>query len=153
MFGYRSSALNCCCVVVNAPIYVTMNIESDNTVKMTQEDIDVQITELKATLEKIIKQISRNIRTLKTKRNTLAAVSRLPAELLSRIFHLARDDANGKYSWIYATLTCRAWRLCALSCATLWTNIDCMKIMWAQEMLSRSRDAPLNIVATKGSHW
>jgi hypothetical protein len=96
-------------------------------------------------------KIDNEIRALKTRRNTLAPISRLPTELLSRIFitiaYSHFDSSNGTdLSWIYAvTAVCGHWRAIALECPGLWCFIGFMYPIWTEEMLKRSKMAPLVI--------
>ena len=100
--------------------------------------------ELQAQIDKEIQKHEEAIRSLRGQRNTLAPVSRLPPELLSRIFLHARDMSDGTEKVLPpASHACRAWRALALACGLLWTQIDCTRLSWAEEMMLRSRGAPL----------
>ncbi|KAI0066389.1 hypothetical protein BV25DRAFT_1835461 [Artomyces pyxidatus] len=72
------------------------------------------------------------------KHNAHSPVSRLPVELLTRIFHLVaiseragdvlwrtsfRDPIGSRLGWIKVTFVCRRWREVALGCAKLWSNV------------------------------
>lgn len=83
-------------------------------------------------------------------------VSRLlPAELLASVFiHIARDSyTDEKYvcstptrpSWFNVSYVCRYWRDVALNCPTLWSYIPATSQRWTEELLVRSRIAPLKI--------
>jgi hypothetical protein len=87
---------------------------------------------------------------LKTCRNTLAPISRLPTEILSKIFiSLAHhfyfhDDDDKELSWIpIVTAVCGHWRAIALECPSLWCLISSSSPIWTEEMLKRSKMAPL----------
>ncbi|KAI0266525.1 hypothetical protein BC834DRAFT_783046, partial [Gloeopeniophorella convolvens] len=100
---------------------------------------------------------------MRTRRNALSLVGRLPPELLSRIFafHAANqpiardpiynyDDPNPpsmaqvELGWITVTHVCRAWRAVALADPSLWrTIVFDLGAEWAGEMLARSRAAPI----------
>ena len=100
--------------------------------------------ELRAEVDKQIQKHKDAIRSLRERRNTLAIISRLPPELLSRIFLHARDMTDGTAKVLPpASHVCRAWRAVALACGLLWSEIDCVRLGWAKEMILRSRGAPL----------
>ncbi|KII87415.1 hypothetical protein PLICRDRAFT_43053 [Plicaturopsis crispa FD-325 SS-3] len=86
---------------------------------------------------------------LKTRRNTLSLISRLPPEILSMIFIAMvcayLPDPTG---WIEATNICRHWRDVALDCPMLWTRIIPGTPLWTGVLLRRSRNAPLTIEST-----
>ena len=89
---------------------------------------------------------------LRSRRNTLASISFLPAELLSRIFHFrAREDtpwpAMGKYSWTAIAHVCQRWRQVALNDSSLWARLigNRPSVEWVSEVLVRARNAPLTI--------
>jgi hypothetical protein len=101
-------------------------------------------------------QIDKEIRALKTRRNTLASISCLTTELLAKIFitvaYSCYDSSNGTdLSWIYAvTAVCSHWRDIALECPGLWCFIGFKHPIWTEEMLKRSKVAPLIIRANEG---
>ncbi|TFK61963.1 hypothetical protein BDN72DRAFT_964855 [Pluteus cervinus] len=79
---------------------------------MDQHMIDQQIVKL---LE--------NIRELKSKRNTLALISRLPSELLVRIFELVAEESWYSYRWIVFTQVSHYWRVVSFGAKALWCDI------------------------------
>jgi hypothetical protein len=100
-------------------------------------------------IDKEIQVLYELARKLKTRRNTLAYISRLPTEIIAGIFTtLARSPSlnYGSLSWIRsATAVCGHWRAIALECPDLWSIIVCSKPNWVGEMLKRSKMAPLTI--------
>ncbi|KAI0290882.1 hypothetical protein BC826DRAFT_517418 [Russula brevipes] len=89
---------------------------------------------------------------LLTNRNTLAPISVLPPEVLSRIFHLVPSAEPSWYElqslrWISITHVCRHWRQVALDDSSLWARISGyqMDTAWVPEALARARNAPLTI--------
>ncbi|KAI0289295.1 hypothetical protein BC826DRAFT_631265 [Russula brevipes] len=91
-------------------------------------------------------------RALLTRRNTLAPVSVLPAEVLARIFHLvalaeSSRPGMGSLRWIGITHVCHHWRQVALDDSSLWARISgwSAKTTWISETLARARNAPLAI--------
>ncbi|KAI0264871.1 hypothetical protein BC834DRAFT_970441 [Gloeopeniophorella convolvens] len=95
------------------------------------------------------------LRSLYPQLNSLAPVSLLPTELLTRIFHLLRDDQSYNQdtswppSWITSTRVCRRWREVSLSDPSLWSGIWTSSPMctekWLFEMLIRSKEAILDV--------
>ncbi|KAI0280338.1 hypothetical protein BC826DRAFT_1180853 [Russula brevipes] len=90
-------------------------------------------------------------RTLLTRRNTLAPVSVLPLEVLSRIFHIVAFAEwpwfrMENFRWIGVTQVCRHWRQVALDDSSLWARISGYRsTAWISEMLARARNAPLTV--------
>ncbi|KAI0289292.1 hypothetical protein BC826DRAFT_1187913 [Russula brevipes] len=91
-------------------------------------------------------------RALFTHRNTLAPISVLPAEVLTRIFHLvafaeSSRSSMGSLRWIGITHVCRHWRQVALDDSSLWARISSStaRPTWVSEVLARARNAPLAI--------
>ena len=87
---------------------------------------------------------------------SLSPVSRLPPELLSAIFlecaHQWRSKHRLTYAtkvphWIDVTYVCQYWRDVALDCAGLWTHLFFVSSRWMDELLRRSKSAPLIIHA------
>ena len=90
------------------------------------------------------------IRSLLLRRNTLAPISALPPELLSRIFHFHAQDERlygQPLGWIWVTHVCQHWRQVALNDSSLWATITAPlpRVTWISEMLVRARKAPLVI--------
>ncbi|KAF5357691.1 hypothetical protein D9758_007487 [Tetrapyrgos nigripes] len=89
---------------------------------------------------------------LKTRRNELVPISRLPEELLSKFFKLCvRPKKNyyapmfHRWSWTKVSHICKHWRNVALGCPALWGCLDLTTPTWIPEMLRRSQMAPLVI--------
>ncbi|EIM91176.1 uncharacterized protein STEHIDRAFT_165547 [Stereum hirsutum FP-91666 SS1] len=81
-------------------------------------------------------------RVVKTRRNAITAVSRLPNETLSMIF-----STLDIYDLLSATAVCGRWRDVALQDATLWRNHICSLPGLTKEMIRRSGETPI------GLHW
>ncbi|KAH7912428.1 hypothetical protein BJ138DRAFT_795388 [Hygrophoropsis aurantiaca] len=92
---------------------------------------------------------------LHPQRDAVTCISSLPPELLAEIFmDYARQVYNkkrGKYPrpsslmWIQVTHVCRHWRQVALSFPDLWTLLVLESPSWTEQMLIRSKMAPLVI--------
>ncbi|KAJ7043642.1 hypothetical protein C8F04DRAFT_1072825 [Mycena alexandri] len=105
---------------------------SAELVQSAQRQIDREIHEYQET-----------IRALRSRRNGLSSIGRLPPEMLSRIFFFVQSDT---FSWIKAVShICRHWRAVALGCPSLWCSPIFSRPKWAHEMLKRSKMAPLSI--------
>ncbi|PBK72396.1 hypothetical protein ARMSODRAFT_1002507 [Armillaria solidipes] len=89
------------------------------------------------------------VRQLKSRRNTLAPISQLPPEMLSRIFLFVSYPRESYKSllWINVSHVSQHWRAVALGFPALWSSPPFMVPTWAHEMLKRSKMAPLTIVA------
>ena len=95
-----------------------------------------------------------SIRALKSRRNELSPISRLPVEILCKIFSLVEDNDNSTFydkldrspeSWTNFSHVSQHWRSSALNSPELWTKIPLNYPRWAQEMLTRSKMAKLTI--------
>ncbi|TFY73441.1 hypothetical protein EWM64_g10571 [Hericium alpestre] len=97
---------------------------------------------------------------LKTQRNALLPISRLPPEVLSQIFqYIAVVEqsyprtryfppflgSSGTLGWIKITHVCRQWRDVALADSRLWAKTVCALPSATPEMLQRSGTAPITI--------
>jgi hypothetical protein len=109
----------------------------------TFNDIDRQLS---------LSQDPHRVRSLKSYRNSLAPVSRLPHVLLTDIFILIHrsERINVKFSLrsppsLHISHVCRAWRDAALQCPLLWTNILFSPPEWTAVMLERCRNVPLRV--------
>ncbi|KAG6829078.1 hypothetical protein H0H92_005789 [Tricholoma furcatifolium] len=90
---------------------------------------------------------------LRRQYNNFNLISRLPDEILLSIFLYLRDesvfptlDSPRFQFWPNVTHVCHRWRALALSSAVLWTRIPCAYPEYAEEMLKRSKGAPLTIL-------
>ena len=104
------------------------------------------------TLRTNIAPLEERIRVLKSRRNELSPISRLPVEILCKIFSFIVDNFNGLFhsdlrpeSWTNFSHVSQHWRSSALSAPELWTNIPLSWPRWAEEMLIRSKMVTLTI--------
>ena len=119
----------------------------DDASMLTGDPLD----EARSTIDRNIARLEESIRALKSRRNELSPISRLPVEMLANIFKfsLTEDDsywqARRPESWTNFSQVSQHWRFSALSAPGLWTNIPVNYPRWAQEMLERSKMANLTI--------
>ncbi|TFY75071.1 hypothetical protein EWM64_g8941 [Hericium alpestre] len=110
------------------------------------------------------------VKTIKSRINQIIPVSHLSPELLARIFLILRDiqsisimprERNPdcpifKYlGWIVVTQVCSRWRHVAIDCPALWTTVTFNRgSRWADQMLLRSKQAPVEIsIDQNGCDW
>ncbi|ETW84688.1 hypothetical protein HETIRDRAFT_473409 [Heterobasidion irregulare TC 32-1] len=83
------------------------------------------------------------------RRNRFLFVSRLPPELLARIFSFSAaidPPSSSALGWITVTHVCSHWRQVALDHSTLWANVSLeIGSRWSDEMIQRAKLAPLII--------
>ncbi|KAF9245224.1 hypothetical protein BU15DRAFT_41300 [Melanogaster broomeanus] len=112
------------------------------------------VEEAQARIDDDIAALHLSICALRTQRNALSPISRLPPEILATIFvHCARlyfgdfrlPCAWQVPPWVNVSYICRHWRDVALNCAPLWTFLFVSSQRWTEELLSRSKMAPLKI--------
>jgi hypothetical protein len=103
-----------------------------------------------------INSLEESTRALKSRRNTLAPISRLPLEILATIFAFLSASAwNEKavhLEWIRVAHVCRRWREAALDHPRFWSHINFTKLTSAgmAEILARAKMAPLHLEADVG---
>ena len=108
-----------------------------------------------AHIQKEIQALEAAIRALKGRHNSLSSISRLPPELLSRIFEfLARGKCYAekrKLHWIGISYVCSQWRHIALGCPRLWSDIQCsFSPRLAMEMLKHLKTVPITVEGRAG---
>ena len=110
----------------------------DETRSIIDRDID--------RLQGSIRNLEDSIQALKSRRNALSPISRLPVEILCNIFSLSiLCSPVCPESWTNFSQVSHHWRSLALGAPELWTNIPLRYSCWAQEMLIRSKRAKLTI--------
>jgi len=109
---------------------------------------------LRKAIDDEIKAYEQVIQELKSRRNALAPISRLPPETLAEIFSLlspsADDSEDVPYlEWIRVTHVCHRWREIALSSPYLWNYISFTEMTLAgiPEILARAKTSPLHFEA------
>ncbi|PPR01255.1 hypothetical protein CVT24_006018 [Panaeolus cyanescens] len=107
-----------------------------------RRQIDAQVAQLRSKISVLLEQ-----------RNAYSPVSKLPPELMSRIFLHARDslakmdDHKGSIEWLSLVGVCRNWRKTALNEPQLWTNHTIGGTTeWHQLLLERSKGVPRSVV-------
>lgn len=86
---------------------------------------------------------------LRTQKNAFSPIFRLPPEILASIFiHCARihqKNRRGIPDWVNVSYVCRHWRNVALNSSTLWSFLFVSSQHWTDELLARSKTAPLEV--------
>ena len=95
---------------------------------------------MRSSIDREIARLKESIRALKSPRNELSPISRLPAEILCNIFSLIEDNifSSGRSpkSWTNFSRVSQHWRSTALSAPELWSKIPLSyPRRWVQEML------------------
>ncbi|KAI0064196.1 hypothetical protein BV25DRAFT_1823153 [Artomyces pyxidatus] len=89
----------------------------------------------------------------KSRRNAIAPISRLPPEIMSRVFSFCVPDLHAydtNLEWIKISHVCTRWRTVALNSTNIWSEVYLQwGEEWVGEMLARSKGTPVDIV---GSH-
>uniref|UniRef100_A0A8H7XUT7 F-box domain-containing protein n=1 Tax=Psilocybe cubensis TaxID=181762 RepID=A0A8H7XUT7_PSICU len=91
-----------------------------------------------------VQAIDREIRELKTRRNDLIPIAKLPPEVLSRVFHIVRQDSRFT-QWVKLSFVCRRWRGVALDTPSFWDSPPLLSPHWTEECLSRSKMSNLTL--------
>lgn len=111
----------------------------------------------RANIDGRIRDFEKQIINLKTRRNGISRIFRLPPELLSKIFiyhalanpvkpqdrlYGARTPGPG---WTHVTSVCKHWRDVALNCPQMWSEIDFNLPGLARIMVDRSKQIPVAV--------
>lgn len=111
-----------------------------DAIKAAQTDIDGEI-----------RRLNNYICSLKSRRNSLCRISRLPPEVISEVFLVfaeqlqAQDRFKVDFKWITVTHVCRLWRDIALQHGRLWGKIDTTRPDRTGAFIDRSKGAPLAV--------
>ena len=128
-------------IQIRSPIVVSL--DNTNTSCSAGDPLDVT----RSIIDRDIARLEESIRALKSRRNELCPISRLPAEILCNIFSFIPGNSifQSPESWISFSQVSRHWRSLALNAPELWTDIPVRHSGWAQKMLIRSKMAKLTI--------
>jgi len=89
------------------------------------------------------------IRQLKHRRNNLAPISRLPPEILGKVFSFIPfgewDNFSTSASWIAFSEVSHSWRAVAINTPELWGELPLGNVKRARTMLERSKMTDLSI--------
>jgi hypothetical protein len=103
-------------------------------------------------------EIDSMIHELKSIRNSLSPLLKLPTELVLRIiYNLTLEDQEysvdpsnypvpASRPWLSITHVCRSLRNISLGNHLLWNKIDCSEFNWLDEFVRRSGEVPLELV-------
>ena len=122
---------------------IVFSPDDTNTLCSAGDPLD----ETRRIIDRNIAHLEESIRALKSRRNELSPISRLPVEILCNIFKFSLTESRTRTpeSWTNFSQVSQHWRSSALSAPELWTNIPLGYSRWAQEMLIRSKMARLTI--------
>ena len=105
-------------------------------------------------LDTAIASLTAQLVSLKSRRNALAPVSRMPPELFSRCFTLVvnscEDKVEGAYELNSIAHVCRHWRKVALADHALWSSSDYTVPDLAHTMLLRAGGSALSLAFPLG---
>ncbi|KAG1882607.1 hypothetical protein F4604DRAFT_343344 [Suillus subluteus] len=120
--------------------------------KVTPDNIALN-SQAQTEIDDELEALEERKRALRTRRNTHSPISSIPPELLSTIFVFHVQQTQSRYSpdnpnilsWRIIGRICRHWREIALGTPELWATpfLNCSKA--TDEMLTRSKMAPLNL--------
>ncbi|KAI0630826.1 hypothetical protein C8Q77DRAFT_229285 [Trametes polyzona] len=147
---------------VNAGVWRSLGSTSADVVGFERPtkhpDNDPVLSHPRREIESDIGVYSRAIVDLRSRLNSLTYIGRLPPELLSEIlvcvamdayFSTVRPGAPGywynRLSWIRLSYVCRLFRSVALGTPRFWSYLRLVKSSAFQQLLARSRSAPLYI--------
>ena len=114
-----------------------------NSRDQLRQAIDAEIESLKESFQE-------SFRALSQRRNALAPISLLPAEIIEDIFLRASAKRNdSSLAWLHVAHVCRQWREIALNQPLFWSHINFTNLSLAGvvEMLARAKNTPLHLEA------
>ncbi|KDQ13428.1 hypothetical protein BOTBODRAFT_33450 [Botryobasidium botryosum FD-172 SS1] len=112
---------------------------------------DEEIEILQLAFNAIQTYTTKTLAQLRSRRNQLAPVYRLPADVLSLVFRFADrrskalESSPGANLPVCVASVCQAWRAVALDTPRLWTSIATGSVPLTDLFIKRSGNAPLNI--------
>ncbi|KAH6901499.1 hypothetical protein BKA70DRAFT_1522227 [Coprinopsis sp. MPI-PUGE-AT-0042] len=119
------------------------------------------IEEARRLLDARVLALEKEILDIKSQRNQLAPIARIPLEVLTEIFFecatnlwpMHQRSQHGlnidlTYTkWTVVSHVCRQWRDVALGCSELWSLLSpCMPKRWIEAMVERSKASPISVV-------
>ncbi|TFK60885.1 hypothetical protein BDN72DRAFT_904604 [Pluteus cervinus] len=119
--------------------------------------------EVRNKVDQEISQLQDRVILFKTFRNSLAPVSRLPTEILSKVFTCVQDglDPSDQDDYhdalFFITWVCREWRYTALATPQIWTIIadtiseSPLDIQQIEAFIQRSKKYPLSVTLSDPS--
>ncbi|TFK66993.1 hypothetical protein BDN72DRAFT_843556 [Pluteus cervinus] len=111
--------------------------------------MDDKHAEIRQQIDKEIFRLETRLSTLRTQRNRLAPISRLPVETMTRIFRLAHGGMYARIPLVLSFVS-HNWRELALDLPELWTRINTqLKLKHIPAYIARSRQKPLHIALDK----
>ena len=87
---------------------------------------------------------------IRSLRNALAPINRIPPEILTLIPTFWTDDVDEEWSMVTLTHVCRGWREIFISCSSLWTCLDCENADKTRVYLERSKSSPITLWLDRG---
>lgn len=116
------------------------------------EALEEQVRLIEDRASDLINRLKRESSVYKVQRNSLLPVSRIPEEVLIRIFRsISNEEKPFKrteiwWDWLVLTKVCKRWRDAALRCSVLWAELrNFSKIDKIRAFLERSGQADLLI--------
>ncbi|KAA1468132.1 hypothetical protein DENSPDRAFT_373195 [Dentipellis sp. KUC8613] len=120
---------------------------------MSSTKVLVTVDGARNEIDEDLKRLHESMLVLKSRRNRLSPIARLPPETIALIFSFVvqlsypRTPNDRRLSWMAVAHVCRQWRDIALQHPRLWSRIDFTSTACAKEMLRRAKMAPLQIYA------
>ncbi|KAG8851740.1 hypothetical protein FRB96_009105 [Tulasnella sp. 330] len=141
-------------IVIDGLLKVKPQTSAVGTVLSEVESADQEILHLKRSLTTCLAtfgvRFKRALIPKAKQRNSLLPISRLPTEVLIRIFKDYTDSYRSPRS---LTMVCTAWSRIVLDSPTLWSHVNSRSPPLAfLSSLSRSRDIPLDVTYCGSGH-
>ncbi|TFK67804.1 hypothetical protein BDN72DRAFT_898636 [Pluteus cervinus] len=115
------------------------------TSRITSNVLTDKNANIRAEIDKEIKQLQDRIHTLRNERNALLPIGLLPPDVLIRIFALTIKQRHHGKSVLRLSWVSHYWRRVVLGCKGFWTLIDNSKLGWVAACLERTHGALLSV--------
>ncbi|TFK66760.1 hypothetical protein BDN72DRAFT_859617 [Pluteus cervinus] len=98
-------------------------------------------------LDEEIRALEKRIISLRTSRNALALINRLPMEILTEIFACVQASYNcfQMVKWLRVAHVCKNWRTISFSSRNLWSTLPTHRVKYAKVAAQLSYPHPVSI--------
>ncbi|KAF5336984.1 hypothetical protein D9611_003117 [Ephemerocybe angulata] len=119
----------------------TFSTKTQELLDLGKAGVDVQ--PFRDRIMRRLRELRREVEAMEGLFNSTSPTSRLPPEVLSKVFIAVRDAGRGNLLWTRVSHVCKRWRDTAIADPILWSDIGAIHPRFTPIMLARSKSAPL----------
>ncbi|KDQ06979.1 hypothetical protein BOTBODRAFT_60316 [Botryobasidium botryosum FD-172 SS1] len=133
------------------PPFKSMGSSSREALERMDEELEVMMRACDYAVHAMVTYTNNVLNSVKARRNEHCPIYRLPSEIITTIFHFARqcslgsDDGLLRSAPVSLSQVSKWWRNIALSTPALWTKIDSQNVILAELFANRSKNELLDI--------